>query len=117
VQAVVGGRWCNSRDPVTAGALHFSGSSDALYPYRVCYCPRCGSALFLEPPLWQEWVYPFASALDTPLPAPPHRIHIYVSERPAWVPIAASDGDPTFDENTEESIMEWHARLGLKPGD
>ena len=142
------------------GAIRFSGSSDAPYPYRVCYCPRCrkvaggagaavniiadaagfeidgdasptryetgititsfcprcGSALFLVSPLWPDWVYPFASAIDTPLPVPPHRVHIYTGERPAWVPTSGSADDPTFDENTEESIFEWHERLGLKSG-
>ncbi|HEY8635695.1 MAG TPA: GFA family protein [Candidatus Limnocylindrales bacterium] len=139
------------------GAIRFSASSEAPYPYRIChckrcqkldgglggsvniiaaaatleveaaippsryesgititsFCPRCGTALFLDSPLWPEWVYPFASAIDTPLPAPPHFVHIYASDRPQWAPITGTADDPMFDENTEESIVEWHQRLGL----
>src|SRR5437016_5759879 len=32
------------------------------------FCARCASALLVELPGWPQWVYPFASALDTPLP-------------------------------------------------
>jgi hypothetical protein len=139
------------------GAIRFSASSDAPYPYRIChcircqkldgglggsvniiaeaasfeikgdiapsryetgitvtsFCPQCGTALFLDSPSWPEWVYPFASAIDTPLPVPPHYVHIYATHRPAWAPESGTAGDPVFDENTEESIVEWHHRLGL----
>jgi hypothetical protein len=141
------------------GAVRFSVSSGAPYPYRICYCrrcrkiaggtgaavnilanagslelqgqlsptryqrgtdapitsfcPRCGSALLVELPAWPQWIYPFASAIDTPLPVPPHFIHIQVADRPEWVPIHGSAEDPTFITNTEESIIAWHDRLGL----
>lgn len=77
------------------------------------FCPRCGSALLVELPGWKKWVYPFASAIDTPLPAPPHFIHIQARDRPAWVPKIGSPDEPTFEANTEESIIEWHQRLGI----
>jgi hypothetical protein len=77
------------------------------------FCPRCGSPLFLELDAFPQWVYPFAAAVDTPLPLPPHRIHVRWGEREAWVPEIGSPDDPRFDENTDESMMEWHERLGL----
>ncbi len=81
------------------------------------FCPHCGSALFVELPGWPQWVYPFASAIDAPLPVPPHFIHIQVKDRPAWVPMIGSPDDPTFDSSTDESIIEWHTRLGLEVSD
>jgi hypothetical protein len=77
------------------------------------FCSRCGSALWVELPSWPQWIYPFASAIDTPLPRPPHYIHIQLHDRPAWVPQMGSSTDPRFDANTDESIIEWHERLGL----
>ena len=34
------------------------------------FCARCASALWVFDPRWPEWIYPFASAIDTPLPKP-----------------------------------------------
>jgi hypothetical protein len=79
------------------------------------FCSHCGSALLVELPAWQQWLYPFASAIDTPLPDPPHHIHIQLRERATWVPPIGSADDPRFDDNTDESIIEWHQRLGLCP--
>jgi hypothetical protein len=139
------------------GAIRFSVSSVAPYPYRIChcqrcrkldgglggavniiaeavtltldgdigpsryesgitvtsFCPSCGTALFLDSPLWPEWIYPFASAIDTALPTPPHYVHIYAAEGVAWAPMTGTPEDPTFDANTDESIIGWHERLGL----
>jgi hypothetical protein len=78
------------------------------------FCPACGSALFLRLADWPQWVYPFASAIDTDLPAPPHYIHIQTEQKPEWVPPHGRPGDPVFKANTEESIVDWHERLGLR---
>lgn len=77
------------------------------------FCPRCGSGLLVELESWPQWVYPFASAIDTPLPKPAHFIHIHTAERPAWVPPHGFADDPQFSENTTESIEAWHERLGV----
>ena len=77
------------------------------------FCGQCGSALFVELDDWPQWTYPFASAIDTPLPVPPHRIHMQIRDRPEWVPTIGSPEEPAFDENTDESIVDWHERLGI----
>lgn len=77
------------------------------------FCPRCGSPLFLEMAIWPDWVYPFASAVDTPLPEPPERIHVRWQDRMPWVPQIGGADDRRFDDNTDESMIEWHERLGL----
>jgi len=78
------------------------------------FCARCGSSLFLEIDGFPQWIYPFASAVDTPLPAPPEFIHVRTDERQSWVPAIGSPGDPRFETNTGESMAEWHQRLGLE---
>ena len=40
-------------------------------PGKRHFCKLCGSALWLWDPRWPELVHPFASAVDTDLPAPP----------------------------------------------
>ena len=86
-------------------------------PVVLSFCGRCGSALFLEITPFPEWVYPFASAVDTPLPKPPEFVFVRTEERPSWTPAIGSDGDPNFAENTDESMVAWHRRLGLESPD
>ncbi|MGR8919888.1 MAG: GFA family protein [Gammaproteobacteria bacterium] len=78
------------------------------------FCRHCGSALWAWDPRWPELIHPFASAVDTPLPVPPERTHLMLGSRAAWVEPAVGAADRTFDEYPEESIAEWHRRLGLE---
>ena len=82
-------------------------------PGRRNFCRRCGSALWVADPRWPEWVYPFASAIDSELPAPPERVHIMLDFAPAWAVIPKGDGETHFPRYPEESIEDWHRRHGL----
>jgi hypothetical protein len=77
------------------------------------FCANCGSALWLSDPRWPELIHPFASAIDTPLPKPPERTHLMLGSKAPWVEVRADPQDKHFDEYPEESIAEWHERLGL----
>jgi hypothetical protein len=77
------------------------------------FCRLCGSALWLFSPEWPELIHPFASAIDTPLPVPPQHTHLLLDSKASWVEVDAQPGDQQFDGYPEESIAEWHARLGL----
>jgi hypothetical protein len=77
------------------------------------FCKRCGTALWVWDPRWPELAHPFASAVDTPLPEPPERVHIMLASKPDWVPVDAEDGDARFDGYPEESLSDWHQRHGL----
>ena len=77
------------------------------------FCSKCGSALWLYDKTWPDLIHPFASAIDTPLPAPPRSTHIMLAYTPDWVEVAAKRGDRRRDENPDESIADWHGRLGL----
>ena len=80
------------------------------------FCKRCGSALWLWDPTWPDLVHPHASAIDTALPVPPQVTHIMLRYKPRWVEVQPKRGDKTFRGYPEESIADWHQRLGLETG-
>lgn len=82
-------------------------------PARRHFCRHCGSALWLWDPRWPGLVHPFASAIDTALPAPPERTHLMLGSKAPWVSPCVGESDKQFDEYPQESIAEWHQRLGL----
>lgn len=79
------------------------------------FCGGCGSALWCHDPAWSRWFYPHASAVDTPLPKPPHSVHICLASKAPWVAskAAVGPGDQCFDEYPEQSIEAWHRAHGL----
>ena len=77
------------------------------------FCGLCGSALWLWDSRWPELVHPHASAIDTELPKPPERTHLMLGSKAPWVEVRADPQDKRFEEYPEESIAEWHERLGL----
>jgi hypothetical protein len=81
---------------------------------RTRFCSVCGSALYLTLDAAPDHVYPFASAIDTPLPEPPERVHVFTGEAPAWARPPASPDDFGVERNTRESIDAWHRRHGLR---
>ncbi|MBF0278933.1 MAG: GFA family protein [SAR324 cluster bacterium] len=88
-----------------------------LSPAQRNFCKLCGSALWVWDPRWPQLVHPFASAIDTELPSPPERTHIMLAYKPSWVSIPVDPRDKTFEEYPDESIADWHERLGLVTGD
>lgn len=87
-------------------------------PGRRHFCKHCGSALWAWDPRWPALVHPFASAIDTELPASPEHTHLMLGSKAGWVPVKAGPNDKVFDEYPDESIAQWHQRLGVeRPGD
>jgi hypothetical protein len=78
------------------------------------FCRHCGSALWVWDPRWPELIHPFASAIDTPLPAPPERVHLLLGSKAPWVQPDLGERDQQYDGYPRESIAEWHQRLGLE---
>ena len=78
------------------------------------FCSKCGSALWVWDPRWPDLVHPFASAIDTELPKPPQRTHMMLAHKAGWVAVSAGPDDMEFDAYPEESLAEWHRRLGLE---
>ena len=78
------------------------------------FCKHCGSGLWAWSPEWPELVHPFASAIDTELPAAPERTHILLSSKASWVPLSVGPDDKQFAEYPDQSLAAWHRRLGLE---
>ena len=77
------------------------------------FCSKCGSALWVQDPRWPAWVYPFASAIDTPLPVPRETQHIMQNHAAPWVQIKPGRRDRCYGEYPEEAIIDWHTKRGL----
>jgi len=77
------------------------------------FCRHRGSAH----PRWPDIVHPAASAIDTGLPAPPERSHMMLGSKASWVPVPAGPDDRRFDKYPDESLAQWHRRLGLEDSD
>ena len=90
------------------------GEDSELSPAERNFCRKCGSALWLWDPRWPELLHPHASAIDTDLPIPPERTHLMLDHRANWVEPCLRDGDRQFPDYPDESIAEWHRRLGLE---
>lgn len=94
-------------DTVDGGA-----EADGLSWLRRHFCGRCGSALWASDPRWPHWVYPLASAIDSPLPVPPETVHLMLASAPLWA-LPADDGGDRFDAYPDEGIEDWHRARGL----
>ena len=80
------------------------------------FCSRCATALWLFSPEWPELVHPFASAVDTDLPAPPATTHLMLKYKASWVVPEIGPEDLQFELYPKESIEDWHRRHGLWVG-
>jgi len=77
------------------------------------FCKVCGSGLWVYTPDWPDLVHPFASAIDTELPAAPEHNHIMLGSKASWVPLNVNSQDKRFDAYPDESLADWHARVGV----
>lgn len=86
---------------------------DGLSKARRYFCSNCGSALWVHGTDYPDFVYPFASAIDTPLPEPPEMTHLMLDEKASWVRLCASEHDAKFDKYPDTGIEDWHRQRGL----
>lgn len=93
--------------PQGAGRAHISSAERH-------FCNQCGSALWLFSPQWPELIHPFASAIDSELPVPPEHTHLLLDSKASWVEVDKRKGDKLFEGYPQESIEQWHQRLGLE---
>ncbi len=83
-------------------------------PGKRNFCSKCGSGLWVWDARWPELVHPYASVIDTPLPAPPERNHIFLDSKPDWVHVSDSPEDKHYKGFPEiPSLAEWHDKRGL----
>ncbi|HVK60104.1 MAG TPA: GFA family protein [Bdellovibrionales bacterium] len=77
------------------------------------FCSRCGTFLWVFDNDYPELIHPFASVIDTDLPAPPTRTHIMLEFKASWVVPDISEDDLVFERYPDESIADWHSRNKL----
>jgi hypothetical protein len=90
-----------------------SYESDGLSKAKRYFCSKCGSALWIHSSDWPDYVYPFASAIDTPLPEAPEETHLMLAHRAPWVQVYIANRDARFDEYPDSGIEDWHKQRGL----
>jgi hypothetical protein len=78
------------------------------------FCARCASALWVSDPQWPEWVYPFASAIDTPLPKPTRDVELMLNYAAPWADIPKGRAHKHYLEYPKESIAGWHKKHGVE---
>lgn len=74
------------------------------------FCGLCGAHLWAWNAHWPDLVHPLASAIDTPLPPPPHHVHLMLGSKANWVPVEGTAADKHFDEYPDVSLAEWHEK-------
>ena len=84
---------------------------DGLGYSRRSFCGECGSMLWNYNENHSQWIYPFASAIDTTLPLPTEFRHIMVKYRENWIDIP--DDEMKFDLYPDEGIEGWHKKRNL----
>jgi hypothetical protein len=95
--------------------MQHDSETDELIPSqgKRFFCRHCGSSLWASDPRWPELIYPYATAVNTPLPKPPEIVHIMLEFAVPWVEIPSGDGHYHFARYPDESIEQWHKRHGL----
>lgn len=76
------------------------------------FCNECGSHLYLTDERWPLGIWPYVSAIDTPLPQPRNPVSIMTRFKPSWVPGWLLEHGPTFNRYPELSLAEWHESEG-----
>ncbi len=77
------------------------------------FCTACGTALWLFDARWPELLHPFASAIDSELPAALEKTHVLLRFKASWVEPDFGPDDQRFDDYPTESIEDWHRARGL----
>ena len=94
----------NDRDRYEADGLGFS---------RRNFCAKCGTMLWNFNPNHPDWVYPFASAIDSPLPVPPEYNHIMLEHAVSWADVPNGPHDAHYAGYPDISIEDWHRKRAL----
>ena len=64
-------------------------------------------------PNWPTNFYPFASAIDTPLPRPEEHTELMTRYAEPWAAIAQGGNVNSFELYPDEGIEDWHKIRGL----
>jgi hypothetical protein len=76
------------------------------------FCTSCGSHVYITDDRWPKGVWPYVSAIDTPLPEPERPVSMMTRFKPAWVPSWMLSHGPTHARYPALSIAAWHEGEG-----
>jgi len=76
------------------------------------FCASCGTHVYITDDRWPKGVWPYVSAIDTPLPEPLRPISMMTRSKAAWVPRWMLSHGPTHARYPPLSIAAWHEREG-----
>ncbi|KAJ2612959.1 hypothetical protein H4S08_002456 [Coemansia sp. RSA 1365] len=80
------------------------------------FCPTCASYLWAHCDDYPQWIYPYASAIDTELPVPESTSSLMVQFAPAWADPRKLNNkktsDDVFEEYPDYSLEQWHKTHG-----
>jgi hypothetical protein len=76
------------------------------------FCAECGTHLYLTDEQWPKGIWPYAAAIDTPLPEPEHPVAIMTRWKASWVPAWMLEHEEQFAEYPDVSIATWHEHEG-----
>jgi hypothetical protein len=88
-------------------------STTKLSNHKRHFCSECGSYLWAYDDRYEQWVYPFASCIDTPLPKPDDYYHIMTDFKLNHVQIPIGKNIQSYSRYPEGSIEEWHKKHGF----
>ena len=77
------------------------------------FCRYCSSGLWNWNECWPELFHPYPSIIETELPLAPSTTHIMLNYKAQWVKLNEKDSDKYFDEYPDESLSQWHERMGM----
>ena len=89
------------------------GQGEPLTTAHRFFCKNCGTALWAANEHHPDWIYPFASAIDTALPEAPERIHMMLDSAAPWVVAPEGEHDHHVAQYPDESLEGWHRKHGL----
>lgn len=95
-------------------ALGEPGKPETQSAHQRHFCGECGSHLWAFNPEWPDLVHPVASAIDTPLPKPPARVHMMVESMASWVILKPEPQDEVYEQYPTKSLADWHAAHGFQ---
>ena len=88
-------------------------SATKLSSHKRHFCQECASYLWAYDEHYPQWIYPFASSIDTPLPKPPEQVHIMTDFKLDHIDVPTGANARAYPRYPEGSIEEWHKKHGL----
>lgn len=95
-----------------SGHVREAGKPTVISEAKRWFCGACGSHLYLTDDRWPNGIWPYVSAIDTPLPEPKHITWIMTRFKPSWFPRWMLAQGTSHARYPKVSIAAWHEQEG-----